>query len=206
MNYLIIVACFCFLIIPVFYKTKKFNRGWGIVLIVLGILALILRFTQISSYPLIALYNLNTILKSFLILLGCLLLFSAFALFASELLLKRRLYFLKLVPVYIFWGAFQQMFFLWIFTDSFFYLTKNLQITFIVSVIYFFLIHLKLNKTSWKLSDTSFFGFLIIFSSINTYIYLYLGNIIPQLLFHGILGTICYVSFNSEDQIAEKWD
>lgn len=206
MNYFFFIALLCFLIIPVFYKTKKFNRGWGIVLIALGILALILRLLRITRYPFEAIFNPDTIMASFLILSVCLFIFSVFALFSSELLRKRRTYFLKLLPIYIFWGALQQMFFLWISTDSFFYLTKNLQMTYILSVIYFFLVHLKLKKGVWKFVDILFFGSLIIFSSLNVFIYLYLGNIIPQLLFHGILGTIWYVSFNPNDQIAEKWE
>ena len=205
MNYLYIIVSLCIVIIPVFFKTTKYNRGLGIILLGIGIFIFIIRCLLIPQYHLLAVYNRDTIPVSFIILFACLLFFFTFSLTISKLFSERRTYFLTLLPLYILFGALQQIFFLWIFTDAVFYLSNDLLITGVISVIYFFIFHLKLKHGIWNFTEVLFYIFLLIFSSINVYIYLALGNIIPQMVFHGILGTIWYTAFRTENKLSERW-
>jgi uncharacterized membrane protein len=97
-------------------------------------------------------------------------------------------------------GIMQQLFFLWVFTDTVHYLTKNLSVTYLISVAYFMSVHFSLCSRSVKL-----WVLLIIFSVVNTFIYLFWQNILPQMLFHGIGATVLLTAFFNVDHLRKRF-
>ena len=197
---MLVVFVICLLVVPVYYKTKSFNSKNGILLFTLGFSALFLRILFFRKYPLLATLNKDTLFLSGIILFIPFVLFFAYSLSKNvNILRKRRSYLFKLLLSYILFGALQQLFFLTIFTDSVYYLSSNFNITFLTSVIFFFTFHL-----NWDKELRKFLLCLIIFGILNTFIYLWMGNILPQMVAHGVVGSILYTAFLKEDQLKKR--
>lgn len=195
------VLVVCLLIGLVFYKTISFNSKNGVLLFILGFSALFLRILFFKKYPPLAILNKDTLFLSVIILFIPFVLFVVYCFLKKrDVLRKRYSYLFKLLFPYIFWGALQQLFFLTIFTDSVYYLSSNYYITFLASVIFFFSIHLNIDKELRR-----FLLCLFIFGILNTFIYLRLGNILPQILMHGVFGAILYTAFSKEDQFKKRF-
>lgn len=194
----IVILGLCILLIPIYYKGERFNRFWGITLFLISFLALFMRLRILHEYPLLAFYNQKTIIAS-IILVGVpgiiLLGYSVF----SEHFKTKRHNFAKLIFPYLFFGALQQIFFCWLFTDMFFYLQKNIFITYTASVIYFMVFHFGWPKKLYK-----FYPLLVAFALISVSVYLFLGNIFPQMMIHGLAGTCLFAVFSETDQIKRR--
>ncbi|MBU0534594.1 MAG: hypothetical protein ABIJ82_02730 [Patescibacteria group bacterium] len=197
---MLVVFVICLLVVPVYYKTKSFNSKNGILLFILGFSALFLRMLFFRKYPLLATLNKDTLFLSGIILFIPFVLFFAYSLSKNvNILRKRHSYLFKLLLSYILFGALQQLFFLTIFTDSVYYLSSNFNVTFLTSVIFFFTFHL-----NWDKELRKFLLCLIIFVILNTFIYLWMGNILPQMVAHGVVGSILYTAFSKEDQLKKR--
>ncbi len=194
-NILLLILFLCLIIIPVYFKTIRFDRFWGILMFVLGFSALYLRFSTLSSYPAIGILNENTIKESFLLMLAPTAVFLFFGIYSGHF--KRRIRRLeKLLIPYMFFGGLQQILFFFIFSDSVYYLTKSINITFIATIVFFVAVHL-----NWKASIRKYWFLLIIFAIINTWIYLIWKNILPQILIHGLVGSILFTDFSDENPL-----
>lgn len=197
---MLIILVICLLIVPVYYKTKSFNSKNGILLFILGFSALFLRIFFFKKYPPLATLNKDTLFLSIIILFIPLVLSVVYSfLKKGDVLRKRHSYLFKLLLPYLFFGALQQLFFLTIFTDSVYYLSSNYNITFLVSVVFFFIFHL-----NWDKEIRKFLLCLIIFGIFNTFIYLRLGNMLPQIVVHGVMGSILYAAFSKDDQLKRR--
>jgi hypothetical protein len=190
---IILIGLLC---IPIYYSTRSYFSRNGIILTSLLITTIILRFHIIEELP-CRLYNKETILISTLTLFLPFLIFLIISIIRTQFFSGKRTYLFKLLLPYIFFGALQQALFQFVLSDTIFYLTNNTLITLILSAIFFYSFH-----KEWPKSDLKdFFPLLILFSLINSYIYIYLGNLIPQLLIHGTMGTVLYVTYSSTNQL-----
>jgi len=197
---MLIIFLICFLILPASYKTVSFNSRNGVLLFILGFSAFFLRVLLFGKYPPLAILNKNTLFLSVTLLLIPSVLFIIYSfLKKGDTLRKRQSYLFKLLFSYLLFGALQQLFFLSVFTDSVYYLTLNYKITFFISVIFFFIFHLNFGKEL-----TKFLVYLIGFGILSSFIYLRLGNILPQMLLHGVVGGILYTAFSTEDQLKKR--
>lgn len=198
MNLLVYVLLICLIIPVIYYQTKRFTGFWGITLFVLAFLTLFLRISILKTYPVIGFYNNETIIPSVLFAGAAAFIFSFFGYYSGHFWRRiKRLE--RLIFPYVFFGALEQIFFMFVFTDSVFYLSNNVLLTFLASVLYFNIIHYQ-KKSSIK----KFFPLLAIFSVVNTYIYLIWGNILPQLLVHGLVGSLLFVEFTDTDQLKSR--
>lgn len=162
---------------------------------VFSLSALFLRFSIINSYPITGLFNSETIDASILLMLAPTSVFIFFGFYSGHF--KKRLKRLeKLIIPYIIFGGLQQVFFFVVFSDAVFYLSNNLALTFVATTIFFITIHL-----NWKASIRKYWFLLGIFAIINTWIYLVWGNLLPQILVHGIVGSILFTDFTDTDQL-----
>jgi Na+/glutamate symporter len=165
---------------------------------ILGFGALGLRLFITKDYPLLGLFNTDTIRQSALLLTAPSAVFIFFGIYSGHF--NRRLKRLeKLVLPYMLFGGLQQILFFWVFADSVFYLTKNFNLTFMLTIVFFLSVHL-----NWKSSVRKYWMLLIIFAVINTYIYLVWGNILPQVLIHGLVGSILFTEFTDTDQLKNR--
>jgi len=197
-RYLLIILTLCVLLVPVFYRTNKFNRFWGILMFILGLGALFLRLLILREYPLLGFFNPKTIYFSTL-LIGAPSSVLIFIVIYAKTFRKRFNRFKKLLLPYILFGGLQQIFFFWVFTDTFYYLFKDVGVTFFASVLFFCSIHFTKHSPIKKL-----WLLLGLFAIINTWVYLIWGNIIPQFIIHGILGSFLYTEFTNTDQIKRR--
>lgn len=197
---MLVILVICLLIIPIYYKTKSFNSKNGILLFILGFSALFLRILFFRKYPPLATLNKDTLFLSVIILLIPSALFVVHSfLKKGGILRKRHSYLFKLLFPYLFFGVLQQIFFLTIFTDSVYYLSSSFNVTFLISVIFFFTFHLNWDKEIRKLLLC-----LIGFGILSTFVYLWLGNILPQMVMHGAVGSILYAAFSKDDQLKRR--
>jgi hypothetical protein len=197
---LLIIFLICLLILPIYYKTKSFNSKSGVLLFVLGLSALSLRVFLFKQYQPLATLNKGTLLTSSLVLLIPFSLFLVSSLQEKrDVLRKRSGYFFRLLLGYLFFGALQQVFFLTVFTDCVYYLLPNHDAAFWVSVLYFLVFHLDFLQEMRK-----FLPCLIVFAILNTFVYLELGNILPQMFMHGVFGAILYTAFSKQDQLKKR--
>jgi hypothetical protein len=51
----------------------------------------------------------------------------------------------------------------------------------------------------------TYLPYLLIFSIVNVFVYLYFDTILPQIVFHGILGALLFTIGTKEDLIKEKF-
>lgn len=195
---LLLIIVLCLLMLPVYFRTKKFTSPWGIILFTLAFSALFLRLSALNLYPVLAIFNSQTLIQSALVISGPAIVFSFFGVISNHF--RRRLKRLeKLIIPYFLFGAMQQLFFYWIFTDTIYYLINNTILVFIISFSYFVIFHLSKGSSIKK-----FWFLLILFSLIDTYIYLVWQNIIPQMLVHGIVGSILFTEFTEHDEIKDR--
>ena len=196
--YLLVILALCILSVFVFYKTKRFNHFWGVLMFILGLGALFLRLLVLGDYPLLGFFNPKTIYFSTL-LIGIPSAAIILVVIYTKNFQRRINRFKKLLLPYILFGGLQQIFFFWIFTDTFYYLFRDIKITFLASVLFFCSIHFTKRspiKKLWLL-----LGF---FAIVNAWVYLIWRNIIPQLIVHGILGSVLYTEFINTDQIKRR--
>lgn len=190
----------CLSILPAYYKAVSFTSKNGVLLLILGFLAFLLRILLLEKYPLLATVNKETLPLSISFMLVPSVLFIIFSfLKKGDVLRKRQDYLIKLLLSYLLFGALQQLFFLSVFTDLVYYLTLNYKITFLISVVFFFIFHLNFGKEL-----TKFLPCLVGFGIISVFIYLRLGNIVPQILIHGVVGSILYTAFSTQDQLKKR--
>lgn len=199
MNFsLISIIILCFGILIVYYKTTRFDKGWGIILFLLGGLVFFLRLFYFESFPFFAIFNPLTLSRSALLLSVVFLLFLLVTLVKTNLHNWIRKYLILLVP-YLLFGALQQIFFLWIFTDTVLYFSGNFELTFFLSVLFFTVFHL-----NWEKGLNKLLFLVIIFGVMNTYIYLFLGNIYPQMVFHGIMASFLFTAYSPVNQLEKR--
>jgi hypothetical protein len=195
-----LILFLCLLMVPAYYKTVSFKSKNGVLLFILCVSAFLFRVSLFGKYPPLATLNKETLLFSIIFLLIPFGIFIAYCLFNEQKTIRRRKdYFLRLLLSYILFGVLQQLFFLTVFTDAVYYLTLSYEVTLLISVVFFFIFHLNFGKEL-----TKFLFCLFIFGVLNTYVYLYLGNIIPQLVAHGVIGSILYTAFSRKDQIKKR--
>lgn len=195
-----IIFIVCLFIVPIYFKTRSFNSINGVILFLSALSTLFLRILFHEKYPLRATIQTDSFLQSFVLALVPLLLISIYALITERITIKNRCsYFIKLLPLYLFFGALQQVFFLSVFTDSVYYITQNNIATFVISVIYFFIFHL-----NWSNERKYFRIFIIGFSIINTFTYIWFHNIIPQMVLHGLVASIFYTAFSQKNVLKSR--
>jgi hypothetical protein len=192
------ILALCILLVPVYYKTKRFDRFWGISLFIIGFGALFLRLSVLKSYPLLGFFNRETIYSSILLIFLPAIVFILFGVF-SKYFRKRIKKLKKLLLPYILFGGLQQIFFFWVFSDSVFYLSKSLNLTLILTVLFFTAFHF-----TGQFPIKKFWMPLVIYAIIDTWIYLIWGNIIPQIVVHGLVGSVLYTAFTDTDQIKRR--
>jgi len=196
--YLLIILALCLSVVPVFRKVARFDRFWGILMFALGLGALFLRFYILKDYPFLGFFNRETIYSSAILLIVPTIVFLFFCINSGSF--KRRIKrFKKLLLPYVLFGGLQQIFFFWVFTDTFYYLFRNIGVTFLASVLFFTVFHF----TKWFPIE-KFWLLLVLFAIINTWIYLIWGNIVPQLAIFGILGSTLYTAFTDSNQIKRR--
>lgn len=162
---------------------------------VLGFTALLLRLLLSRFFPILGLFNYSTLGSSIILILAPALVFVFFGVYSGHF--KRRLRRLeKLMVPYILFGGLQQVFFFVVFSDTVYYLTKNFILTFAATIVFFVMIHL-----NWTASVRKYWFLLGIFAMVNTWIYLVWGNILPQVLVHGIVGSILFTDFTDTNQL-----
>ena len=195
---LFLILFLCLMILPVYYKTKRFDRFWGVLLFILGFGALFLRFYILRDYPFLGFFRRETIISSFLLTGVPAAVFIFFGIYSGHFWRRiRRLE--KLLLPYILFGAVQQIFFFGVFGDTVYYLTRSVNIAFWASLIYIMAIHLKRD------SPVKRYRFLVfLFSIVNTWIYLIWGNILPQMLLHGMIGSILFTEFTDRNEIKDR--
>lgn len=165
---------------------------------VLGFGALFVRFSILKYYPLLGFFNPKTINSSALLLFIPAAVFILFGIFSRRF--KKRIKRLKkLFLPYILFGGLQQIFFFWVFSDSVFYLSKSINLTFILTVLFFTAFHF-----TGQFPIKKFWMLLVIYAIIDTWVYLVWGNIVPQLVVHGLLGAVLYTVFTDTDQIKRR--
>ncbi|MCX6705186.1 MAG: hypothetical protein NT162_02515 [Candidatus Woesebacteria bacterium] len=169
-KYLPIILIVCALLVPIHYKTKRFDRFWGILMFILGFGALFLRLIILKNYPLLGFFNRETICSSALLIFIPAIIFIFFGIFSKHF--RKRIKDLKkLLLPYILFGGLQQIFFFWIFCDSIYYLSKSLNLTFVLTVLFFTIFHFTGQfpiKKLWVL--------LGLFAIVDTWVYLIWGN------------------------------
>ena len=189
---IIIIALAC---LPIFYKSKSYIKLPGILLFVLGFGALALRIFYIHK-P-IDWYDAKGFWFTLLIIWIPALIFSAYYSYKTKFFKGTRHYFISLLPLYLVFGALQQLYFLAVVTDSILILTSSSLAAFILGAIYFLLIHIK-----WKGTELEqHLPLLMIFGGLSIGSYVYFHNIIPQLIVHGVVGTVLFTSNSKVDQI-----
>lgn len=195
------VIAICFLIVFIYYKTSSFTSRNGILLFLLGFFALFLRAYLFKWFPPLAIYNRDGIFESLILLFIPLILFIAYCIYKQNGLFKRRdYYFFKLLVPYLLFGGLEQLFFLTVFTDSVFYIFNNLTVVFVISIIFYLIFHLDWKEQRMK----KILPWLFLFSIINTYIYLKLGNILPQMIVHGVAATFAYSAFSNTNMLRKR--
>ena len=195
---LLVILAICVVIIPVYFKTVRFDRFWGVLLFVLGFGALFLRLSLVSVYPLIGLYNPDRIVDSLLLLAIPSAVFIFFGMISGHFWRRfKRLK--KLLLPYVLFGGLQQILFFLVFSDVIFYLSKSVFITFVLSFIYFVSFHL-----NWKSSTKRYWALLALFAFINTWIYVIWKNLLPQILIHGVVGSILFTDFTDTNQLKSR--
>lgn len=196
--HLLAVLALCILLVPVYYKTKRFDRFWGILLFIIGFGALFLRLSVLKSYPLLGFFNRETIYLSILLIFLPAIVFILFGVF-FKYFRKRIKKLEKLLLPYILFGGLQQIFFFWVFCDSVYYLSKSLNLTFVLTVLFFTIFHF-----TGQFSIKKLWVLLCLYAIVDTWIYLIWGNILPQFLVHGILGSVIFIVFTDTDQIKRR--
>ena len=191
----IIIVLTCILILPIYYRSTNFIKLPGILIFILGFFTLALRVFKLEKSP--SFYNPQYFLSTVTLLGVPLIIFTIYEIFRTKMFRGKRLYFIKLLTLYLLFGALQQILFIYVVTDSLFVLTGSKFISLMLGAIYFFLFHLNWNKLGIikLLPLLSMFGFLTIFA------YLWWGNIYPQLIIHGIAGAVLFTAYQTPDQI-----
>lgn len=193
--YFLTILFLSLLVVPIYYKAKRFDGFWGVSMFVLGFTALLLRLLLSRSFPILGLFNYSTLGSSIILILAPALVFVFFGVYSGHF--KRRLKRLeKLMVPYILFGGLQQVFFFVVFSDTVYYLTKNFILTFAATMVFFVMIHL-----NWTASVRKYWFLLGIFAMVNTWIYLVWGNILPQVLVHGIVGSVLFTDFTDTNQL-----
>jgi hypothetical protein len=195
--YPLLIILLMFLGLFIYSKTKNYLTWKGILLAIIILLSIYLRmrYVDISHSKLF-----DFQLIPFVPYLLSLILVYIVTRRDIPILKKKILHFLKLLPLYILFGVIQQFIFLFIVTDTLFFLTKDYYIAGIVSVIYYYLFHIM-----YKDKLKTYLPYLLLFSIVNVFVYLYFDTILPQIVFHGILGTLVFTIGTEEDLIEERF-
>lgn len=173
----------CLLLLILYQLFIEYDSPLGIVFIVLLLSAIFLRFSLNKIIP-NHLYVQDTFAKSALIV-GLFTIFSVFVISRGRKKNKKKNTFL-LFTLYLTAGIIQQLLFQYVFLETIYYLTSNLLLTIIISVIYYSLFHLR--------EGAAFYLKITIMGTFWALIYLNFGNIIPLIISHGIVGTVYYTS------------
>lgn len=195
-NYITLFLCFVMLVL--YYKFSSYRSKYSILLFIIGILLL---YTKLSSLGIaeIFIYNSDTLFSSFILLIipfVCLLIQYRKDLYRIRMRIG---YFFKFITLYLFFGALQQIFFLLVFTHTILSITNNPFISFLAGSIFYFLFHLRKNSELKK-----FLPYVLIFGVLMNFIYIYLGNIVPQMILHGIFGAIGFTLITDNDIVKKS--
>lgn len=187
-----------FLLIPIYHFTKSFKSIRGLIFFLVALGITISRLLLIDIIPISIIRTDTLLLSFFLVLLPP----TLFVIFDSRKLeiFKRLEYFKQLLFYYFIFGVLQQLYFLHVFGD----LTKFLLGTNIYSYLlitgYFYFYHLKWLKYDMR----PVLPILLITALASTYAYLFLGNSIVQMVFHGFFGSYFFTAYNKDDQIKNR--
>jgi len=181
----------------IYFKTKNYLTWNGILLAIIILVSVYLRMRYVDI-------NHSNIfdfqLISFIPYLLSLILVYIVTRKDIPTLKERLLHFLKLLPLYLLFGIVQQFIFLFLVTDTLFFLTRNYYIAGIVSIIYYYLFHIM-----YKDKLETYLPYLLMFSIVNVFVYFYFDTILPQIVFHGILGALLFTIGTEEDLIKERF-
>jgi len=189
----IIILCFSVLII--YLKTKKYDSPPGITMIVLVAATIFLKlyFKGYASN----IFNARNFLSSGLIVMGA----TLFICILLVLLRKNRFrpgYALTLLPLYIFFGFLQQLFFQYIFLESAYSATGLFWPSIIISALFYILFHLGHGF------DTKFKISLFLLDIFWGYYYLTYHNLFWLVISHGVGATAYYVLIIKKDMIKTR--
>jgi len=195
--YPLIIVVLMFLGLLLYSKIKNYFTWKGVILVIIVFLSIYLRFRYIDiEHSNILTFSLLSFLPY---LLSLILVF--YTIKSDMPILKKKLgHFLKLLPLYLLFGIIQQFIFLYIVTDTLTYLIGDYFIVGLISIIYYYLFHI-----SYRDKLKTYLPYLLIFSIVNVFVYLYFDTIIPQMIFHGILGALVFTIGTEEDLIEERF-
>ena len=186
------LSCIC---LPIYYKTRNFFKFPGILLVLCGLIAIYLRFFIINRT--IQWFNTDGFIQTLLIVWIPGIICISYWTYKAEYYKGHRIYLLKLLPLYMFFGAIQQIFFICIISESLFILTSNIIFSWLFGSLYFVLFHL-----NWKrLGIQKYFPLTILFGLISIGCYLFFNNILPQLAVHGLVGAFLFAAHRRSNQL-----
>lgn len=186
-----------FLGLFIYFKTKNYLTWKGVLLAIIIISSIYLRLRYVDiDHPTILELKWIPLIPYFLSLIPVYIVIRK----DIPILKKRVLYFLKLLPLYILFGIIQQFIFLFVVTDTLISLTGSYVVSGIISIIYYYLFHVM-----YKDKLKTYLPYLFIFAVVNVFVYIYFDTILPQMIFHGLLGALLFTIGTDEDLINERF-
>lgn len=197
MMYPLLIIVLMFLGLLIYFKTKNYLTWKGVLLAVIILMSIYLRLRYLDiNHSHIFDFQWVTFIPYLLSLIWVYIVIRE----DIPVFRKRLLHFFKLLPLYLLFAIIQQFIFLFIVTDTLISLTGNYVISGIISIVYYYLFHIM-----YKDKLKTYLPYLLIFSIVNVFVYLYFDTILPQIVFHGILGALLFTIGTKEDLIKEKF-
>jgi hypothetical protein len=195
--YPLLIIVLMFLGLLIYFKTKNYLTWKGVLLAVIILMSIYLRLRYLDiNHSHIFDFQWVTFIPYLLSLIWVYIVIRE----DIPVFRKRLLHFFKLLPLYLLFAIIQQFIFLFIVTDTLISLTGNYVISGIISIVYYYLFHIM-----YKDKLKTYLPYLLIFSIVNVFVYLYFDTILPQIVFHGILGALLFTIGTKEDLIKEKF-
>jgi hypothetical protein len=195
--YPLLIIVLMFLGLLIYFKTKNYLTWKGVLLAVIILMSIYLRLRYLDiNHSHIFDFQWVTFIPYLLSLIWVYIVIRE----DIPVFRKRLLHFFKLLPLYLLFAIIQQFIFLFIVTDTLISLTGNYVISGIISIVYYYLFHIM-----YKDKLKTYLPYLLIFSIVNVFVYLYFDTILPQIVFHGILGALLFTIGTEEDLIKEKF-
>jgi hypothetical protein len=195
--YPLLIIVLMFLGLLIYFKTKNYLTWKGVLLAVIILMSIYLRLRYLDiNHSHIFDFQWVTFIPYLLSLIWVYIVIRE----DIPVFRKRVLHFFKLLPLYLLFAIIQQFIFLFIVTDTLISLTGNYVISGIISIVYYYLFHIM-----YKDKLKTYLPYLLIFSIVNVFVYLYFDTILPQIVFHGILGALLFTIGTKEDLIKEKF-
>jgi hypothetical protein len=195
--YPLLIIVLMFLGLLIYFKTKNYLTWKGVLLAIIILMSIYLRLRYLDiNHSHIFDFQWVTFIPYLLSLIWVYIVIRE----DIPVFRKRLLHFFKLLPLYLLFAIIQQFIFLFIVTDTLISLTGNYVISGIISIVYYYLFHIM-----YKDKLKTYLPYLLIFSIVNVFVYLYFDTILPQIVFHGILGALLFTIGTKEDLIKEKF-